>query len=114
MNRRSKTLLAGAIAVAAAGGSAAAVAASGNGDDGETSHAITGPALEQATRAALAETGGGRVTATEAGDEEGAYEVEVTMPDGHQVDVHLDRSFHVVDAKVDAGGAHEGEHEGGN
>jgi len=113
MNRRTKTILAGAMAAAAVGGSAAAVAASSNGDDGG-SPAITGPALEQASRAALAETGGGRVTATEAGDEEGAYEVEITMPDGHQVDVHLDRAFKVLDAKADAGGEQEGEHEGGN
>ena len=114
MNARTKILLAGAMAVAAVGGSAAAVAASSSGDDDQASHAITGPALEQASRAALAETGGGRVTATEAGDEEGAYEVEVTMADGHQVDVHLDESFNVLDAQPEAGGEHEGEHEGGN
>jgi hypothetical protein len=33
---------------------------------------------------------------TEAGDEEGAYEVEVTRADGSQVDVHLDKGFDVL------------------
>jgi hypothetical protein len=35
----------------------------------------------------LQATGGGKVTDTEVGDEEGAYEVEVTRADGSQVDV---------------------------
>ena len=40
---------------------------------------ITGDALEQATAAALAHTGGGQVTETEVDDEESNYEVEVTL-----------------------------------
>ena len=55
--------------------------------------------------AALAHTGGGKVTETEAGDEEGAYEVEVTMPDGGQVDVHLDKSFHGLNQSADDDGS---------
>ena len=43
----------------------------------------------------------GRVTGTEAGDEESAYEVEVTLPDGSQVDVQLDEAFDVVGSKDD-------------
>ena len=57
---------------------------------------ITGAARAKARAAALAHTGGGRVTDTEVGDEESYYEVEVTMPDGRQVDVQLDESFAVV------------------
>lgn len=110
MNRRTKFVLAGAMALAAVGGSAAAVAASSGGDDGESSPAVTGSALEQATTAALAETGGGHVTASEVNDEEGAYEIEVTLDDGSQVDVHLDKSFHVLDSKADS--EQQGEHEG--
>ena len=45
------------------------------------------------------ETGGGKVTGTEAGDEEGAYEVEVTRADGSQVDVHLDKAFNVISSE---------------
>ena len=36
------------------------------------------------------------MTETEVGDEEGAYEVEVTRADGSQVDVHLDKDFNVL------------------
>ena len=60
-----------------------------------------GAALDRASAAALQEAGSGRVTDTEAGDEEGAYEVEVTKPDGSQVDVHLDEQFRVLDAQPD-------------
>jgi len=63
---------------------------------------ITGTALERASTAALAHTGGGRVTDTEAGDEEGAYEVEVTLDDGTQVDVHLDAAFNVLGDEADS------------
>ena len=66
------------LAVAATGGSIVP------GDDREA--AITGAALERASAAALAHTGGGRVTETEAGDEDGYYEVEVTLEDGSSVD----------------------------
>ena len=93
--RRKKALLAGlAIAVAAAVGGGVAIA--GGGDDDATDTPITGSALDQAKAAALAHTNGGRVTGTEVGDEESYYEVEVTLPNGKQVDVQLDRSFDVV------------------
>ena len=62
---------------------------------------ITGTDLQRASTAALAATGGGRVTETEAGDEESYYEVEVTLDDGSQVDVQLDRQFNVVSNEVD-------------
>ena len=90
-----------AVAALGAGGAAIATAASGGGEDG-ADKAITGPALDQASRAALAHTGGGKVTGTEVGDEESYYEVEVTRNDGSQVDVQLDRSFHIVGAKADS------------
>lgn len=99
MQKRLKfALIAGAIAIGAAGIGGAAVGAL-SGDDNEAP--ITGDALEQATRAALAYTGGGRVTETEAGDEDSYYEVEVTLDDGSQVDVQLDESFRVVSSKAD-------------
>lgn len=73
-------------------------------DDGEGTP-ITGEALVKASQAALAFTGGGTVTATEAGDEESLYEVEVTKADGSQVDVQLDDAFLVVGDKTDPPGA---------
>ncbi len=76
----------GAVAVAVGTGVATA-----QPDDGEGTP-ITGEALTKASQAALAFTGGGTVTATEVGDEESLYEVEVTLADGSQVDVQLDRT----------------------
>jgi uncharacterized membrane protein YkoI len=85
-----------AAVVIAAGAVAVATAAAGDSDT-----PITGPALERATEAALAHTGGGVVTATEVGDEESLYEVEVTLADGTQVDVQLDADFSVVGSTPD-------------
>jgi hypothetical protein len=78
--------------------------ASAQPDDGEGTP-ITGEALTKASQAALAFTGGGTVTATEVGDEESLYEVEVTLADGSQVDVQLDQNFMVVGDKTDPPGA---------
>jgi uncharacterized membrane protein YkoI len=87
-----------AIGVTAVAGMGIAQAASGGG---ESAQPITGNALEQASAAALEHTGGGRVTETEVGDEDSYYEVEVTLDDGRQIDVQLDKSFKVVGDKVD-------------
>ena len=86
-----------AVLVATAG---IALAARGSFDDPETP--ITGTALARASEAALAWTGGGRVTGTEVGDEDSYYEVEVTLAGGRQVDVQLDKSFSVVSTKADS------------
>lgn len=91
-----------AIAVAAIGIGAGAASASASGGGGESSQPITGAAKDHAESAALASTGGGKVTGTEVGDEESRYEVEVTKTDGSVVDVQLDRGFHVVGTKTDS------------
>ena len=119
MKRNSRLLIFVALlAVAAlAVGAAAAVASIGDGaepgstavDDGPEDDAdsaedtaegpdvpIVGPDLDRATAAALAYLGEGRVTATEVGDEESYYEVEVTLDDGREVDVQLDEAFNLV------------------
>ena len=70
-------------------------------DEGEDA-AITGNALEQASAAALKYIGEGRVTDTEIGDEEGYYEVEVTLNNGREVDVHLDKNFNVLGQESDS------------
>jgi hypothetical protein len=87
------------------------IALAGGGDDGDGAP-ITGTALDRASAAALAHTGGGRVTETEAGDEEGAYEVEVTLENGSEVDVHLDRSFNVIDSSADQPGQDDNDQSG--
>ena len=66
------------------------------------------PHSTQAKKAALAETGGGRVTETEVNDEESKYEVEVTLDDGTQVDVQLDEHFKVVGTEADGADDDEG------
>ena len=88
--------VAGGLALLVVGG---AVVATTGGDDEEVP--ITGDALERATAAALEHLGEGRVTQTEAGDEDSYYEVEVTLDDGSQVDVQLDKAFKVVGAEAD-------------
>jgi uncharacterized membrane protein YkoI len=101
MQRTTKLILAGGIlAVGVAAGAGVAVATAGSDDD-HTDTPITGADLERATEAALRHTGGGRVTGTEVEDEESYYEVEVTLTDGTQVDVQLDKSFQVVGQEQD-------------
>lgn len=70
-------------------------------DDDASETPITGSPLDRASQAALAETGGGKVTGTEIGDEESLYEVEVTLTNGDQVDVQLNAEFQVVGSAVD-------------
>ncbi len=107
MERKTKWIVAGALAVAVVGsGAGAAIAAGGGGDDDE--RPITGAALERASAAALAHTGEGSVSETEVGDEEGFYEVEVTLEDGTQVDVHLDQDFNVLGDEADGADDDEG------
>ncbi len=105
MQRKTKRTLVALTAVAALGGGGAAIAgATGGADDDASEKPITGSALDRAEAAALEHTAGGRVTGTEAGDEEGAYEVEITEAGGKQVDVHLDREFHVIGTEPDKNG----------
>ena len=103
MQRRTRWI-AGGVLVAGllVGGAGVAVGAVRDDDGSDTP--ITGPALEQASQAALDHTGGGTVTGTEVGDEEGAYEVEVTPDDGSMVDVHLDERFRVLGDETDGAG----------
>ena len=91
-----KTLLiiTGLVALAL-GGAALAGASSGN-------DTLSGSTYDRAEKAALAETGGGKVSDTERDSENGAtYEVEVTKDGGGQVDVRLDDQFKVVAAEPD-------------
>src|SRR5712671_3483299 len=92
MKMRTKVVMAGASALALAASGAGIAGATG----GDSSHPITGKALEEASADALKATGGGQVTETEVGDEESHYQVEVTKADGSQIDVQLDRGFRVV------------------
>ena len=97
MRRRSRWIAAAAVALATLGGTGFAATTGGEDHD----QRITGDALIEASATAIAHAGGGRVTGSEVDDEEGYYEVEVTLTDGRQVDVHLDQAFRVLDATSD-------------
>jgi len=95
MRRRTRWTAAG-LAVAVVGGAAAAAAGGGDSDQ-----ELTGATRDRAVAAALAATGSGTVTETEAGDDGAAYGVEVRLPDGRQVEVNLDQSFTVIGQEPD-------------
>ena len=90
--------------LAVALGAVTLTAVAQSGDDDQP---ITGPALEQATKAALEHTGGGTVTETEVGDDGSAYGVEVRLDDGRQVEVNLDENFNVIGQENDDDGAND-------
>jgi uncharacterized membrane protein YkoI len=95
MSRTTRRILVGAaltVVFAAIGADVADAVASG--DDSEVS--ISGTTLDEASRAALAETGGGTVVDSEVEGEENGYEVEVNLDDGTQREVQLDQNFAVV------------------
>ena len=85
----------GLVLVLAATGTGFAVAT--NGDD----EPLTGETYDRAVAAALAHTGSGEVTETEIGDDGAAYEVEVRLADGSQVEVQLDEGFNVIGDEPD-------------
>jgi Peptidase propeptide and YPEB domain len=99
MTRRTRWIVTVAAAAMVAAGIGGGIAVAGGVSDAD--QPITGPARAKAEEAALAHTGSGRVTDTEVGDEESYYEVEVTLPDGRQVDVQLDKEFGVVGSSGD-------------
>jgi hypothetical protein len=92
-----KMIIVGAAALMLLVGAGVAYA---SGSGGDSSGQATGTHLDKAKSIAL-EHVNGRVTGTEVGDEEGAYEVEVTKDDGSQVDVHLDKNFNVLGTPAD-------------
>jgi uncharacterized membrane protein YkoI len=123
MKDKVKGVAAAVVAVAVLGVGGAAIASAAGGSDSSSQPAQSaqaaedesgneaneapdqaisgGTALDKASAVALQHTGGGQVTETEVGDEESYYEVEVTLDDGSQVDVQLDRSFQVVGDEAD-------------
>jgi hypothetical protein len=88
-----KLVIGGAVvALGVAGVAGAAMAGGGDSEGG-----VTGATADRASAAALEATGGGHVNAIERDSEDGAtWEVEVTKPDGHTVDVRLDENFDLV------------------
>jgi hypothetical protein len=108
MTRRNKLLITGAAVLAlAAGGVGIAQAVGGDSDEQRS-----GPAAEKAKAAALAAVGGGSVTGVERADADGpsgGFEVEVKRADGSQVEVQIDRGFHVAGKAADDDGSADGD-----
>ena len=103
MDRKRKLIVGSALAlVVLAAGTTIAIATAGDDDQ-----PLTGSALNKATAAALAHTGGGTVIESEAGDDGAAFGVEVRLDDGSVVEVALDANFQVVGDSVDDEGAGE-------
>jgi uncharacterized membrane protein YkoI len=72
-------------------------------DDSTSRDDLTGADYDRAAAAALAAAGGGTVTDADRSDDTGvAYEVDVRLDDGTEVDVDLDQAFGVVRTDVDA------------
>ncbi len=103
MERRTKWIAGGALALAVLGGGAGMAIATSSDDD----QPLTGSALDQASAAALEHTGGGTVIETEVGDDGAAYGVEVRLDDGRVVEVNLDADFQVIGQSNDDDGAGE-------
>jgi hypothetical protein len=108
MDRKTKWIAGGVVGLAVIGGGTGIGLAAAGDDD----RPLTGSALDQAVAAALAETGGGTVIETEAGDEGAAYGVEIRLDDGRVVEVNLDQDFQVIGQEADddgSGGEESGE-----
>ena len=96
MSPRKRTVFA-AVAVLVAALVAGGAAVATQGDDETGSDDYTAQQAEDATKAALGATGGGKANSVERDSENGAtWEVEVTRTDGTTVDVRLDESYDVV------------------
>jgi len=109
MDRKWRWIGGGALAlVVAAGGTGLAIASAGDYDK-----PLTGSALDRATAAALAHTGGGTVIESEAGDDGAAYGVEIRLDDGRIVEVALDANFDVIGSGNDEDGTGADDDAGG-
>jgi len=100
MDRRTKWIAGGALALAVLGGGTGVAIATGAGDSDQP---LGGSTLDRARAAALEATGGGTVLESEAGDDGAAYEVEVRLDDGRVVGVRLDANFQVLSHGADDG-----------
>lgn len=100
MTKKKKILWISGAALATAlvaGGAGVAVATTADNDE-----AVTGPAFERASKAALAEVGKGTVESVEFSDDgDHTYEVEVLLENNTEIEVELDDKFTVVRTETD-------------
>ncbi|MDQ3691123.1 MAG: hypothetical protein M3406_14030 [Chloroflexota bacterium] len=107
MNRRTKWLAGGVLALTMVGAGVGIGLAETNteaGDEAEgtdSDQPLTGTDRERAEAAALEFVGGGTVIETEIGDDGATYGVEIRRDDGSEVEVNLDESFTVIGTEAD-------------
>ncbi|MEO7295535.1 MAG: hypothetical protein ABIZ57_05290 [Candidatus Limnocylindria bacterium] len=107
MNKRTRWLVGGALALSLVGAGVGIGLAETTPETNEPAEGtdsdqpLTGTDREKAEAAALASVGGGTVTETEVGDDGAAYGVEIRRDDGSQVEVNLDESFTVIGSEAD-------------
>jgi hypothetical protein len=101
MDKRTRLTI-GALAAVGVIGLGAGVGVAAGGDDDKP---LRGSDYDRATAAALEHVGEGTVTETEVGDGGAAYEVEIRLDDGSQVEVQLDSNFEVTGSEGDDDGA---------
>lgn len=106
MKHGTKWLLGGALAAGVIVAGAGMVGAAARTD---TEAALRGTALQRASAAALAHTGGGTVIETELGDAGAAYGVEIRLDTGGVVEVSLDAQFKVIGQEADEDGSGDGD-----
>ena len=104
MDRKTRWIGGGALAVALIGGGTGVAIATGGED-----RPLTGSALEKATTAALQHAGGGTVIETDAGEDGAAYGVEIRLGDGRVVEIDLDANFQVIGQESDDDGSADSE-----
>jgi uncharacterized membrane protein YkoI len=104
MDRGTKWIAGGALALVVIGAGTGVAIATGAADHDEP---LTGATLDRARAAALEYTGGGTVIESEAGDDGVAYGVEIRLEDGRVVEVSLDANFNVVGGEADDDGPND-------
>lgn len=102
MSRTTQKILIGAALTVVFAGIGAGFANANNSGDESSDLPVSGTALDEATKAALAETGGGTVVDSEI--EDNGYEIEVNLDNGTQVEVELDLKYAVVSSSVNEEG----------
>ena len=96
LNAKALLLIAGVAMLVPLGVGVAYATSSG----GDSSGRATETNLDKAKSVALQQVEG-RLTGSEIGDEEGAYQIEITRSYGSQVDGNLDKNFNVLGTPTD-------------
>jgi uncharacterized iron-regulated membrane protein len=101
VSKRTVTIMVSIIAVAVLALALTGIAVAGGAFESDAAQAA-GPQAEQAKAAALGFVPGSARAVERDGEDGATWEVEVTRPDGSQVDVRLDEAFKLVTVDGDS------------